>query len=76
MNSFQSTLKEVTDMFESCGCQTEVTTSTPSEVLLTINGPVSMCPASIFDEHVERAKELMQSAHPDVAFNVDIQESI
>ena len=74
MDQYQASLKDVTDMFESCGCHTEVTTPSSSQVRLTIKGPISMCPKSIFEEHVERAKELMQSSHPEVSFNVDVEE--
>ena len=74
MDQYQSTLKNVTDMFESCGCQTSVTTSAPSQVLLTITGPISMCPKSIFEEHVAEAKDLMRSSHPEVSFEVGIEE--
>ncbi len=71
---YAATLKNVTDMFESCGCQTELTASSPTQALLTIRGPVSMCPVSIFEEHVEQAKELMQSSHPEISFDVAIDE--
>lgn len=74
MNNYEQTLKEVTDMFESCGCQTRVATPANQEVVLTIQGPTAMCPSAIFEEHVEKANELMQNAHPDVAFKVDIKE--
>lgn len=74
MNQYQSTLKGVTDMFESCGCHTYITTPTPSQVLLTIKGPISMCPKSIFDQHIEEAKDLMRSSHPEVSFEVGIEE--
>ncbi len=74
MNEYQATLKEVTDMFESCGCETDVATPSSSQVLLTVKGAVSMCPPAIFEEHVEKAKELMQSAHPGVAFDVEVKE--
>lgn len=71
---YATTLKDVTDMFESCGCQTEVAAPSPTQALLTIRGPVSMCPVSIFEEHVEKAKELMRSSHPDISFDVAIDE--
>jgi hypothetical protein len=74
MDQYQSTLKGVTDMFESCGCHADVTTPTPSQVLLTVKGPISMCPKSIFDQHIEEAKDLMQSSHPEVSFEVGIEE--
>lgn len=74
MNQFELTLKEVTDMFESCGCHTEVTTPSSSQVALTVRGPVSMCPVSIFEERVERAKELMQISHPDMTFSLEVEE--
>lgn len=75
MQTYQRTLKEVTDMFESCGCNTEVTEPSSSQVVLTVQGPVGMCPSSIFEEHIERAKELMQTSHPDVSFQVDVVET-
>lgn len=62
-------------MFESCGCQTDVTTPSASQVVLTVRGPVSMCPVSIFEEHVDKAKELMQASHSDVSFNVEVDET-
>ncbi len=75
MNLYESTLKEVTDMFESCGCRADVTLPSPSQVVLTIRGPVSMCPTSIFAEHVERAKELMRLTHANAFFHVEIEET-
>jgi len=75
MDPYQSTLKEVTDMFESCGCNTEVAAPSSGRVVLTVQGPVGMCPSSIFEEHIERAKELMQTSHPDVSFQVDVVET-
>ena len=74
MNQYESTLKEVTDMFESCGCRAEVTAPSSSQVVLTVRGPASMCPISIFEEHVEKAKELMQASHADISFNVEVEE--
>ncbi|MBP9698351.1 MAG: hypothetical protein KBD65_04135 [Candidatus Moranbacteria bacterium] len=71
---YAATLKNVTDMFESCGCQTELKASSPAQALLTIRGPVSMCPKSIFDQHVEEAKDLMRSSHSGVSFEVGIEE--
>ena len=62
-------------MFESCGCHTEVTTPSPSQVRLIVKGPVSMCPKSIFEEHVEKAKELMQSSCPEVSFDVVVEDT-
>ncbi len=75
MNQYQLTLKEVTDVFESCGCITNVSTLSSSQVILTIQGPVCICPSSIFDEHVEKAKELMQIAYPNVSFHVEVEET-
>lgn len=75
MDHYRFILKEVTDMFESCGCDTDVTVSASGGVRLVIRGPVSMCPSSIFHDHLERAKELMQSSCPEVPFSVDIEES-
>lgn len=75
MDAYQSTLKDVTDVFESCGCHADVTTPLPSQVLLTITGSISTCPSSIFEEHVEKAKELMGSAHPEIAFRVEVEET-
>lgn len=72
--AYAITLKEVTDIFESCGCTTEVSVAAPSQVALIIRGPISLCPSSIFAEHVDRAKELMQQSHPEVAFTVEEQE--
>lgn len=71
---YASTLKEVTDIFESCGCSTQVLVSAPSQAILIIDGPVSFCPRSIFEEHVDRAKELMRLSHPDAAFTVEVRE--
>lgn len=62
-------------MFESCGCQTDVTTPSASQVVLTVRGPVSMCPISIFEEHVNKAKELMRVSHSDVSFTVEVEET-
>jgi len=75
MQAYQRTLKEVTDMFESCGCNTEVTEPSSSQVVLTVQGPVGMCPSSIFEEHVEKAKDLMRTSHPDVSFQVEVVET-
>lgn len=75
MNQYESTLKEVTDMFESCGCRADVATPSSSQVVLTVRGPSSMCPVSIFEEHVEKAKELMQTSHSDVSFVVKVEET-
>ncbi|MBP6944648.1 hypothetical protein KBD61_05640 [Patescibacteria group bacterium] len=75
MDQYQLTLKEVTDMFESCGCNANVSTPSSSQVVLTIQGPVSICPSSIFEEHVERAKELMQVAYPNISFHVEVVET-
>jgi hypothetical protein len=72
--AYASTLKEVTDVFESCGCSTEVSVTAPSRAALIIKGPISFCPTSIFEEHVEKAKELMQASHPDVTFSVEARE--
>lgn len=69
------TLREATEVFESCGCSTEVTLPAPSEAVLTIKGCVSLCPISIFEEHAEKAKELMQTSHPDVGFRVEVVET-
>lgn len=74
MNNYEQTLKEVTDMFESCGCRTDVAAPSDQEVVLTIQGPTAMCPSSIFEEHVEKANELMREAYPNVAFKVDVKE--
>lgn len=74
MDHYQALLKDVTDVFESCGCQTEVATLSPSQVCLTIKGSVSICPSSIFEEHVEKAKEQMQVAHPEVSFDVRVED--
>lgn len=75
MDQYQLTLKEVTDIFESCGCAVSVSTPSSSQVVLTIQGPVCICPSSIFDEHVEKANELMRSAYPNVSFTVQVIES-
>ena len=75
MNPYTTTLKEVTDMFESCGCRTEVTAPSSQEALLTVEGPTSFCPSSILEEHLEKAKELMRSAHPEVTFRIEIKET-
>jgi hypothetical protein len=72
--TYASTLKEVTDVFESCGCSTEVSITAPQQATLVIKGPISFCPTSIFEEHVEKAKELMQMSHPHVAFTVEARE--
>lgn len=71
---YASTLDEVIQMFESCGCSADVTIPAPSQAVLGIKGPVSLCPISIFEEHIEKAKELMQASHPDVAFRIEITE--
>lgn len=73
-HTYASTLKEVTDVFESCGCSTEVSITAPLQATLVIEGPISFCPTSIFEEHVEKAKELMQISHPHVAFTVEARE--
>lgn len=72
---YASTLGEVMEVFESCGCSAEVIAAASSEATLTIKGPVSFCPTHIFEEHVEKAKELMQASHPDVAFRVEVSET-
>lgn len=74
MNIYEQTLKEVTDMFESCGCETSVFTPSDQEVVLTIQGPTAMCPSAIFEEHVEKANELMQESYPSLRFKVDVRE--
>ena len=75
MDQYQLTLKEATDVFESCGCHIDVSTPSSSEVVLTIQGPVRICPSAIFEEHVEKAKELMQSSYPDVSFHIEVVET-
>jgi len=75
VQSYAQTLREVSDVIESCGCSVEVTSLTPSEAALTIKGCISYCPASIFEEHVEKAKELMQISHPEVRFRVEVIEA-
>jgi len=72
---YTSALREVTEVFESCGCSTEVVCPSASEAVLIIKGCVSFCPASIFEEHVEKAKELMQALHPNVEFRVEVVET-
>jgi hypothetical protein len=75
MDQYQLTLKEVTDVFESCGCTANVSTPSSSQVVLTIQGPVCICPTSIFEEHVEKAKELMQSSYPNISFHIEVEEA-
>jgi hypothetical protein len=72
---YMSTLREVTEVFESCGCSTEVVTPGPGQSTLIIRGQTSFCPAAIFEEHVEKAKDLMQNSHPEVAFQIEIDET-
>lgn len=75
VQEYASVLREATEVFESCGCSVDVTSPAPSQAVLTIKGPVSFCPPSIFEEHVEKAKELMQASHPDVGFRVEVAET-
>lgn len=73
--AYASTLREATEVFESCGCMVDVTSSIPSQAVLTITGPISFCPASIFEEHLEKARELMHAAHPDVDFRIEVMKT-
>ena len=75
VQSYARTLREVSDVIESCGCSIEVTSPTPSEAVLMIKGCISFCPASIFEEHVEKAKELMRISHPEARFRVEVIEA-
>lgn len=75
MNPFEASLKDVTDVFESCGCTVNVKEVDATRVALCIHGPTAMCPPSIFEEHVEKAKEAMRLFHPTMEFHVEVEET-
>lgn len=75
MDPYKTTLQKVTDMFESCGCHTKITTPSPHQVTLIIEGPTAFCPPSILEEHLAEAREAMRLSHPETTFHIDIQET-
>ncbi|MCC7357394.1 hypothetical protein IT408_02705 [Candidatus Uhrbacteria bacterium] len=75
MQQYYAVLQDTIDMFESCGCTVSLTSPSLNHVTLTINGPIQMCPSSIFEEYVDQAKKIMSETFTDIAFEVCIIET-